>query len=1030
MTHEINLLLGPGLSEDEADVLTFRAGSKLLAFTNRDPDSSLSGNLQADLYWTNSGLSWSKGNKVRVALSAANQSPAGTAALRGEAKVGGILTVDSSGITDPNGIPDDVVFTYQWVRCAGVSLSCEDIPGANGSSYQLTEADKDSRVGVRLNFHDTLGYLEEKSTIGVGPVEAQSSTVGQHFLDSTQLNPRGVWGNADTIWVANDTRVGGGADRIVAYNRSDLSRDSSKDFDPLHASNDFPFGIWSDGETMYVVESDVEKVYAYRMKDDPGTDGVDEFGARDSDKDILLSSQNGNPTGIWGNSGTIWVANDPTTAGALDKIFAYTLVDDPATTAVEQYGARDSGKDLNGLNSAGNNDPRGIWSDGESMFVVNRKPVFDGFITGVFAYRLSNGGRFSQRDIKLAEANGHPAGAWGDDGELWVVDDGVTSRSLFRYFLPYPATGQPTILGNLVVGQTLTADVSGIADRNGLPDAFDYQWYRSDGTNDTAIDGATGSSYLLTDSDLGGSIRVEVSFLDGHSYEETLFSDRTRPLNAPATGEPSPLEPTLLLSASLTARSATFFAGYSSLGSLGGGFGSLSPSTFTVDGTSYTVVTLSVSDSGELQLVLDKELDAYFELTLDDASFSSGAVSSAGQAPDSSVYGYEWDDSALSWSDGEVISVSLRLDAARSPAVGDTLRAGISDIADRNGLPDAFAYQWHRYEGDQGTPISGATEGVYVLAPEDTGHRIGFRVSFTDDDGFPESLDSSLTPVVNDPAKGKPTISGDLEVGQTLMADASAVSDRNGLPAAFTYQWFRLDGDAWTAIQGATGSTYTLVADDRGHRIMVRVTFTDGDGFQEEVDSVPTMGVELINQPATGKPTVTVSGDLETGSTLTADISGIADPNGLPDVFSYQWSRGEGSDFSAIPGAMGSAYTLAPEDGGLQIRVKVTFTDDAGFLEEGLDPSDPTSVVNDPAGGQPVIIIEELSVGGKLRADTTGIADRNGLPASFTFWWFRSDGETLIPGSGSSVLSLNPGEAATASRSRFPSPTKTASPRG
>ena len=485
-------------------------------------------------------------------------------------------------------------------------------------------------------------------------------------------------------------------------------------------------------------------------------------------------------------------------------------------------------------------------------------------------------------------------------------------------------------------------------------------------------------------------------------------------MNAPATGVPSPLEATRVLSASLTARSATFFAGYSSLGSLGGGFGSLSPSTFTVDGTSYTVVTLSVSDSGELQLVLDKELDAYFELTLDDASFSSGAVSSAGQAPDSSVYGYEWDDSALSWSDGEVISVSLQVDvAAQFPEVGDTLLSGISDIADRNGLPDAFAYQWRRYEGDQGTPISGATEGVYVLAPEDTGHRIGFRVSFTDDDDFPESLDSSLTPVVNDLAKGKPSISGDLEVGQTLMADASAVTDRNGLPAAFTYQWFRLDGDAWIAIQGATGSTYTLVSDDRGHRIMVRVTFTDGDGFPEEIDSVPTMGVELINQPATGKPTVTVSGDLETESTLTADISGIADPNGLPDVFSYQWSRGEGSDFSPIPGAMGSAYILAPEDGGLQIRVKVTFTDDAGFLEEGLDPSDPTSVVNDPAGGQPVIIIGELRVGGKLRADTSGITDRNGLPDSFTYWWFRSDGtnDTLIPASGSSVLALDPAEA-------------------
>ena len=464
------------MSEEEADVLTFRAGSKLLAKFPARGIVALqlqrnANDFQSNLHWLDTGLTWSKGDKIRVALSAANQDNTGTPALLGEARVGRILTVDPSGITDPNGIPDDVVFTYQWVRCAGVPLSCEDIPGANGSSYQLTEADKDSRVGVRLSFHDTLGYLEEKSSTEVGPVEAQSSTVGQHFLDSTQTNPRGVWGNADTIWVAEDTRPGGGADRIVAYNRSDLSRDSSKDFDPLHASNLYSFGIWSDGETMYVVDTDVDKVYAYRMKDDPGTDQVDEFGARDPNKDITLSSQNGDPTGIWGNSETIWVANHPIPGGApgLDKIFAYTLVDDPDTATVEQYGARDQGKDLNGLNSAGNNNPRGIWSDGESMFVVNRKPVFDDFITGVFAYRLSNGGRLSQRDIKLAEANGHPAGAWGDDGELWVVDDGVTSRSLFRYFLPYPATGQPTILGNLVVGQTLTADVSGIADRNGLP---------------------------------------------------------------------------------------------------------------------------------------------------------------------------------------------------------------------------------------------------------------------------------------------------------------------------------------------------------------------------------------------------------------------------------------------------------------------------------------------------------------------------------------------------------------------------------
>ena len=402
---------------------------------------------------------------------------------------------------------------------------------------------------------------------------------------------------------------------------------------------------------MFVVERGGGRVYAYRMKDDPGTDGVDEFGAHDPDKDITLDGQNAGGVGIWANSETIWVANQVAPDGALDKIFAYRLADDP-NTPENEYGARDAGRDFNGLNSAGNDDPRGIWSDGDAMFVVNNQ-------TGdyqVYAYRMSDGTRVPRRDIALDDGNGNPRGAWGDGGELWVADDGNAIRSLFRYFLPYPATGQPTILGNLVVGQTLTADVSGIADRNGLPDAFDYQWYRSDGTNDTAIDGATRSSYLLTGSDLGGSIRVEVSFFDEHSYEETLFSDRTRPLNAPATGVPSPLEATLVLSASLTAGSVLQGAFLPDILILSTPLGSLSPSTFTAEGTSYAVDGLTVSNTGVLVLSLDKELDADFTLTLGDASFSSGSVSSVSSG---SLYSYEWDDSGLSWSDGDVISVSL-----------------------------------------------------------------------------------------------------------------------------------------------------------------------------------------------------------------------------------------------------------------------------------------------------------------------------------------------------------------------------------
>ena len=83
-------------------------------------------------------------------------------------------------------------------------------------------------------------------------------------LHSDNSTPRGVWGNDETIWVANDGA--GATDKLYAYNRSDGSRDSSSDFGNLNtAGNNNPRGICSDGTTMFVADSGDDKVYAYRM---------------------------------------------------------------------------------------------------------------------------------------------------------------------------------------------------------------------------------------------------------------------------------------------------------------------------------------------------------------------------------------------------------------------------------------------------------------------------------------------------------------------------------------------------------------------------------------------------------------------------------------------------------------------------------------------------------------------------------------------------------------------------------------------
>ena len=77
------------------------------------------------------------------------------------------------------------------------------------------------------------------------------------------------------------------------------------------------------------------------------------------------------------------------------------------------------------------------------------------------------------------------------------------------------------------------------------------------------------------------------------------------------------------------------------------------------------------------------------------------------------------------------------------------------------------------------------------------------------------------------------------------------------------------------------------------------------------------------------------------GQTLTASTSGIADTDGLTNVsYSYQWL----ADDTEIDGATSSTYTLQSSDDGKVIKVRVTFTDDAGN-DESLTSAGTAAVV-------------------------------------------------------------------------------------
>ena len=140
------------------------------------------------------------------------------------------------------------------------------------------------------------------------------------------------------------------------------------------------------------------------------------------------------------------------------------------------------------------------------------------------------------------------------------------------------------------------------------------------------------------------------------------------------------------------------------------------------------------------------------------------------------------------------------------------------------------------------------------------------------------------------------------------------------------------------------------------------------------------------------------------GETLTADTTGISDDDGLDNAaFAYQWL----ADDAEINGANASTYTLADDDEGKAIKVRVSFTDDAGN-DEQLTSAGTGAVAaapplpNTPATGLPTIT-GTAQVGDTLTAVTSGIEDADGLDnAAFAYQWLADDagdqpGQTLPP---------------------------------
>ena len=527
----------------------------------------------------------------------------------------------------------------------------------------------------------------------------------------------------------------------------------------------------------------------------------------------------------------------------------------------------------------------------------------------------------------------------------------------------FPHTGGVSITGTATEDQTLTA-VSTLADPDGLG-TLHYQWQHDVGSGYVNV-GTDQSTYTLGDADVGGLVRVMVSYTDGQGGAESSTSPSTAAIaniNDIPTGGVS-ITGTAAEDQVLTADTSTL-ADADGLGTLhyqwqhDVGFG------FVNVGIDQSTYTLGDADVGGVVRVVTSYTDGHG---------AAEAKTSAATAAISAV------------NDPHTGGVSITGTATED----QVLTANTATLADIDGL-GALHYQWQHDVGS-GFVNVGTDQATYALGDADVGGVVRVVASYTDGQGFAETSTSPSTAAianVNDAPTGGVSVTGTTTENQVLTADTATLADADGL-GTLHYQWQRDSGSGFVNV-GADQTTYTLGAGDIGGVIRVVTSYTDGQGTAEAVTSPATAAVIPANFPHTGG--VSITGTATEDQVLTANTATLADPDGLGTLH-YQWQRDTGSGFVNV-GADQATYTLGDADVGGLVRVVASYVDLGGTAESATSAATAAVVnVNDiPTGG--VSITGTATENQVLTANTATLADADGLGA-LHYQWQRNTGSGFV----------------------------------
>ena len=569
----------------------------------------------------------------------------------------------------------------------------------------------------------------------------------------------------------------------------------------------------------------------------------------------------------------------------------------------------------------------------------------------------------------------------------------------------HPATGAPTISGTPQVGQELTADVSSVADEDGLTNvSYSYQWVVNDGATDAEIEGATASTYTPSASDVGKTIKVRVSFTDDADNQETLTSVATDQVaakpNSPSTG---------LLTISGTARvGETLTAETSVIADEDG-----------LDDVSYSYQWM-VNDGNDDADIEDATVSTYTLVSADRGKTIKVRVSFT----DDRDHAESLTSAATAAVLASVPTDPLSLTVTRGSQIQELDASWQAPASDGGSAITGYKVQWKEAADSWDTAadvseatvtgtthtITGLTGGVEYAVRVIATNDVGGGLASTEAKGTPAGgVSEQNTEPENTEPTGLPTIGGTPQVGETLTAATSGIADEDGLTGVtYSYQWVRTTGGEDEDIGTATGASYTPDNNDVDKTLKVRVSFEDDVGNDESLTSLPTAAVAR-----------SADGTVWSADMLVVKYSDISIGAATADLFSNIGGAGNlqvRSLWSYIPDQdIRLAFTEAFDDadgmslmvGGLELAFPDGSSGNGSFkwTNAGPDWEDgqtiaarivPTTPVeptpNTQATGLPTVS-GTPQVGVTLTADTSAIADADGLTrVSYSYQWIANNG--------------------------------------